>query len=166
MDVADNRWNSNSALWPWKRSREQIYSFYGPLSLLLLFGLWAMLLVAAYGLIFFGMHTPFNDPTHPVNALSRFRSSLYISGTTIFTLGLGDILPATQTARALVVIEAGTGRALGLADPGDHHVGDDAEAQPVLGSSRLGGIGLRVMDECNLSRWNAGTDELRDAEGR
>jgi len=102
-------WSFAASHWPWKKSREQIYSFYGPLSLLLLFGLWALLLVVAYGLIFFGMHTPFNDPTHPVNALARFRSCLYVSGTTIFTLGLGDVLPATHAARSLIVVEAGTG---------------------------------------------------------
>jgi hypothetical protein len=102
-------WAFVASHWPWRRSREQIYSFYGPLSLLLLFGLWASLLVASYGLIFFGMHTPFHDPLHPVTALGHLRSCLYISGTTIFTLGLGDVLPATHAARALIVVESGTG---------------------------------------------------------
>ena len=86
-----------------------MYSFYGPLSLLLLFGLWAALLVAAYALIYFGMHVPFIDPTHPVTMLGRLRSCLYVSGTTLFTLGLGDVLPATHAARMLIVAEAGTG---------------------------------------------------------
>jgi len=38
-----------------KRIREQAYSIYGPLSLLLLLGLWAVLLVTGFGLIFFAM---------------------------------------------------------------------------------------------------------------
>lgn len=102
-------WAFAASHWPWRKSREQIYSFYGPLSLLLLFAVWAMLLVASYGLIFFGMHMPFLDPTHPITALARLRSCLYVSGTTIFTLGLGDVLPATHAARAMIVVEAGTG---------------------------------------------------------
>jgi len=102
-------WAYVASHWPWRRSREQIYSFYGPLALLLLFGLWAMLLVFSYGFIFFGMHTPFVDPMHPVTVVARLRSCFYVSGTTIFTLGLGDVLPATHAARSMIVVEAGTG---------------------------------------------------------
>ena len=90
-----------------------MYSFYGPLSLLLLFGVWAGLLVVAYALIYFGMHVPFNDSFlrdgHTVTAFARLRSCLYVSGTTLFTLGLGDVLPTTTEARMLIVVEAGTG---------------------------------------------------------
>ena len=102
-------WRYVAGHWPWRRSREQMFSIYGPLSLLLLFVVWALLLVAAYGLMYFGLHAPFADPTHPVSALARLRSCLYVSGTTIFTLGLGDVLPTSHVARALIVLEAGTG---------------------------------------------------------
>jgi hypothetical protein len=102
-------WTWLTGHWPVKRSREQMYSFYGPLSLLLLFVVWAALLAAAYALIYFGMHSPFNDPTHPVTAFARLRSCFYVSGTTLFTLGLGDVLPASHAARMLIVAEAGTG---------------------------------------------------------
>ena len=91
------------------RTREQLYSIYGPLSLLLLFVVWALLLLTAYALIYFGMHTPFLDPTHPATVWARLRSCFYISGTTLFTLGLGDVLPATHAARALVVLESANG---------------------------------------------------------
>jgi hypothetical protein len=107
------------ATWgPWKllagfsrsaKKREQFYSFYGPLSLLMLFVLWAFLLTTAYAFLYFGMHMPFNDPMHPVTAWQRIRSCYYASGTTLFTLGLGDVLPATHLARLVVVLEAGTG---------------------------------------------------------
>jgi hypothetical protein len=60
-------------------------------------------------LIYFGLHMPFSDPTHPVTAFQRLRSCFYVSGTTIFTLGLGDVQPATHIARLLIVLEAGTG---------------------------------------------------------
>jgi hypothetical protein len=102
-------WKAVVGRLPRAKTREQLYSVYGPLSLLLLFVVWALLLTAAYGLIYFGMHTPFNDPTHPVTLLARMRACLYVSGTTIFTLGLGDVLPATHAARFVLVVEAGTG---------------------------------------------------------
>jgi hypothetical protein len=96
-------------LWPRSRDREQLYSIFGPLSLLLLFVVWALLLTSAYTLIYFGMHMPFTDPTHPATVFQRLRSCFYVSGTTLFTLGLGDVQPATGLARLLVVMEAGTG---------------------------------------------------------
>jgi hypothetical protein len=102
-------WKFLTGHWPAKRSREQLYSFYGPLSLLLLFGLWASLMVAAYALIYLGMHEPFHDPRQPVTVLGRLLSCIYVSGTTLFTLGLGDVLPASRAARMLIVAEAGTG---------------------------------------------------------
>ena len=77
-----------------RRLREQIQSIYGPLSLLLLFGVWAAGLIVAYALIYFGLHLPFADPTHPVTAVEQMRTCLYVSGSTLFTLGLGDVLPA------------------------------------------------------------------------
>lgn len=102
-------WKYVTSLWPTSKGREQLYSVYGPLSLLLLFVLWALLLTAAYALIYFGLHMPFNDPSHPAAAWERLRSCFYVSGTTIFTLGLGDVVPASHAARALIVLEAGTG---------------------------------------------------------
>ncbi|HEY6866832.1 MAG TPA: potassium channel family protein, partial [Candidatus Eisenbacteria bacterium] len=40
---------------------------------------------------------------------SGVRTDLYMSGTTFFTLGLGDVAPASRLARALTVVEAGVG---------------------------------------------------------
>ena len=37
------------------------------------------------------------------------RSCLYVSGTTLFTLGLGDVQPNSHIARTLIVLESGTG---------------------------------------------------------
>ena len=94
---------------PARRSREQLYSAYGPLALLVLFIVWATLLTVAYGLIYLGLKAPFNDPLHPVTFWQSLRSCLYVSGTTIFTLGLGDVQPTGYIARTLIVLEAGTG---------------------------------------------------------
>src|SRR5260370_31111571 len=42
-------------------------------------------------------------------AQPSFLTDLYLSGTTFFTLGLGDVVPHSAMARALVVTEAGFG---------------------------------------------------------
>jgi hypothetical protein len=92
-----------------KAMREQMYGIYGPMALLTLFVVWAALLIVSYGLIYFGMHSPFFDPMQPVTFLTRLRSCIYASGTTLFTLGLGDVVPTSYSARVVMVLEAGTG---------------------------------------------------------
>lgn len=92
-----------------RRMREQLNSYYGPLSLLMLFVMWAITLVTAFAFIYFGLHTPFADPLRPVTAIGQLRTCFYVSGSTLFTLGLGDVVPLNQIARFLVVTEAGTG---------------------------------------------------------
>jgi hypothetical protein len=89
--------------------REQLYSMYGPGSLLFLLVVWALLLVGGFGLLFFGLRTPFADTMAEATALARLRTNLYVSGMTLFKLGIGDVLPRSVAARALIVIEAGTG---------------------------------------------------------
>ena len=43
------------------------------------------------------------------SSLANLRTDLYVSGTTLFTLGLGDVTPQSLLVRALIVVEAGTG---------------------------------------------------------
>jgi len=102
-------WRWFAALCPMRKAREQLYGIYGPSALLFLFALWAVLLVVSYGLIYFGMRSPFVDPMHPVTALTQLRTCIYASGTTLFTLGLGDVVPSSIAARMVIVLEAGTG---------------------------------------------------------
>lgn len=87
------------------RKRESSYSFYGPLSLILLLVVWAAGLVFGFSLIYYALGNPFVDAAQGPG----FLSDLYVSGTTIFTLGLGDVTPHTGWARELVILEAGTG---------------------------------------------------------
>jgi len=96
------------------KAREQSFSIYGPLSLLMLLLIWALLLILGFGLFFFSMGSPFADSIVGSGAgmWTRFGSDLYVSGTTLGTLGLGDVLPRSPLARALVICEAGVG--LGL----------------------------------------------------
>jgi hypothetical protein len=87
------------------RKRETAFSFYGPLSLIFLLIVWAAGMVIGFALIYYAMGSPFNDALQG----HSFRSDLYVSGTTIFTLGLGDVTPKSPVTRELVILEAGTG---------------------------------------------------------
>jgi hypothetical protein len=87
------------------RKRETAFSFYGPLSLIFLLVLWASGLVIGFGLMYYSMGSPFRDATEAPD----LRTDLYVSGTTIFTLGLGDVVPQTRLSRELIILEAGTG---------------------------------------------------------
>ena len=91
--------------------REQIYSIFGPGSLLLLLVVWAVLLVSGFGLIFYGLGSPFAETAGlgGNGGLARLGTDMYVSGTTLFTLGIGDVLPRSLPARALIVVESGTG---------------------------------------------------------
>ena len=91
--------------------RDQIYSIYGPLSLLLLLSLWAILFVVGFGMFYFALGSPYGDTLVGPNASvwSRLETDLYVSGTTLFTLGLGDVVPQSVHARTLIVVESGVG---------------------------------------------------------
>jgi hypothetical protein len=88
-----------------ERKRETAFSFYGPLSLIFLLVMWAGVLIVGYALMYYSMGSPFHDPVQP----STLRTDLYVSGTTLFTLGLGDVTPLTRHSRELVILEAGMG---------------------------------------------------------
>ena len=90
------------------RKQETAFSFYGPMSLILLLAVWAGAMVLGYALLFYSMGSPFND----ASGERGWASDIYASGTTIFTLGLGDVTPLGTGARSLIILEAGTG--LGL----------------------------------------------------
>jgi hypothetical protein len=94
-----------------KKVREQIYSIYGPLSLLLLLLLWALLLILGFGMLYFSMRSPFGDVMmgHSNSAWAQLGTDLYVSGTTLFTLGLGDVVPHSLLARAFIIFESGVG---------------------------------------------------------
>jgi hypothetical protein len=85
--------------------REAYLSVFGPLSLLLLLGVWAVGLVGGFACLHWGLGSALSAP----DATSSFGTVLYFSGTTFFTLGLGDIAPRGLLTRALTVGEAGMG---------------------------------------------------------
>ena len=88
-----------------KKQRDSMLSYYGPLSLLLLLAFWAVALVFGFGLLHYGLH----DKLTGALFNSDFGNALYLSGSTLFTLGLGDIQPASPLGRFVTVLEAGIG---------------------------------------------------------
>src|SRR6266478_1980708 len=90
---------------PLDRPRENYLSYFGPLSLLLLLTAWVTGLVAGFAMMQWGLQ----DRLNIVERAAPFSTYLYLSGTTFFTLGLGDVLPLGPKGRELVVLEAGLG---------------------------------------------------------
>src|SRR5689334_7410298 len=85
--------------------RDNFLSYYGPLSLILLLGVWAMSLTISFAM----MHWGFGDRLVGPEGADSFGGALYMSGSTYFTLGMGDVTSRTIFGRFLTVAEAGTG---------------------------------------------------------
>src|SRR6058998_569513 len=94
---------------PWARGarriksparREAVLGYFGPFSLILLLGLWAVGLIFGFALLQYGAGEHLQLSNEPIT----FARILYHSGETFFTLGYGDITPNSPIARALVVI--------------------------------------------------------------
>ncbi len=85
--------------------REFYLGYFGPLSLLLLLILWAILLIIGYTLLQWGCASPVISPEKP----ATFETYLYMSGVTFVTLGFGDVTPLFGLGRLLAVMEGGTG---------------------------------------------------------
>ena len=88
------------------RKRQDVYlSYYGPVSLPVLVVLWGVSLMVGFALLYWAT----GSGVSAAEGVPAFLTDLYFSGTTFFTLGLGDVTPRTVIARALVVVEAGMG---------------------------------------------------------
>jgi len=87
------------------KRREEYLSLFGPLSLLGLLAIWAIGLITGYAMVQWAIHSRLNIPDSSVS----FGTYLYLSGTTFFTLGYGDVTPVTPLGRAIEVVEAGNG---------------------------------------------------------
>lgn len=89
-----------------RHGRETFLSFYGPLSLIMLLGVWAIILILAFATLQWAQGSPLSAPG---NRPATFGTDVYMSGTTFFTLGLGDVVPTTPLSRAITVVEGGMG---------------------------------------------------------
>jgi hypothetical protein len=98
-------WRAIARLTPVGEQREAFLSVYGPISLLALLVLWAVLLVLGFALIHWGGGSQLVAPS----GVSGFAADLFFSGATLFTLSLGDMTPASRLGRVFTVVEAGFG---------------------------------------------------------
>ncbi|HVH10642.1 MAG TPA: potassium channel family protein [Gemmatimonadales bacterium] len=87
------------------RRREAFLAVFGPGSLLLLLTVWAVGIVLAFALVQWAGGSALTMQ----GSLPGFGADLYMSGTTFFTLGLGDVVPRSGLAKMLAVVEAGMG---------------------------------------------------------
>jgi hypothetical protein len=91
-----------------RRSRwrgEGYLSLYGPLSLIGLLGTWAVGLIVGFGLWQWAL----GSHLHGAGMPTSLGTDVYMSGTTFFTLGIGDVTPTSTSARCLTVLESGVG---------------------------------------------------------
>ncbi len=84
--------------------RDRILAVFGPLMLLILIAIWAAMLIFGFAMVIWGVRA-----TTLAGHGTTFGSAVYVSGTTYFTLGLGDVTPTTTTGRIIMVVEAGVG---------------------------------------------------------
>jgi hypothetical protein len=98
-------WRDFAAFVRKKKRRETFLSIYGPLSLIVLIALWAVGLIFAFAMLHWASGTTLNVPRET----QAFTTDLYMSGTTFFTLGFGDVTPTDTFGRFLAVLEAGMG---------------------------------------------------------
>jgi Ion channel len=85
--------------------RERFLAVYGPLSLVGLLGVWAVGLVAGFAALHWSIGSNLQTPA----GAAHLADDIYMSGTTFFTLGLGDVHPIGHVARVLTVAEGGLG---------------------------------------------------------
>src|SRR5262245_30264264 len=81
-------WRQAARLLAPGRSRETYLSLFGPLSLLALFATWMIGLMVGFALLHWSLDTPLRTPDERAD----FLSYLYLSGTTLTTLGYGDLV--------------------------------------------------------------------------
>lgn len=100
------RWTRVARLIKSTARREGFLAYFGPMSLILLLGFWALGLIFGFACVQYGLgeHLQLS-----ANETVTFGKLVYHSGETFFTLGYGDIVPTNSMARALAVLEAGMG---------------------------------------------------------
>jgi hypothetical protein len=98
-------WLAVAGLIPLHKRRETFIGFFGPFSVIMLIILWATGLVFGFALL----HWASGSAITVREGTAGFSTYLYLSGTTLFTLGLGDVIPGAPFGRGLIAFEAGLG---------------------------------------------------------
>jgi hypothetical protein len=85
--------------------RLHFLAVFGPLSVMRLLIVWAVLIIVAFTLIYHALGSRFLSSAGSV----RFDGLLYMSASTFLTLGLGEFNCSDPIGRLFIVLEAGTG---------------------------------------------------------
>jgi hypothetical protein len=80
--------------------REEFFAVFAPLMLILMMALWVALLIFGFGLLFWAMRGGI-APSH-----SSFATALYFAGTSLLTVGFGDIVGRDAGPRLASVLAA------------------------------------------------------------
>jgi hypothetical protein len=108
-----NRYFFRHTWWAWSRlaerlpagpKRENLVGIYGPLSMVLLFSLWAICLIMGFAVLQWALQSLLGESQAP--SVGR---EIIMSGDAFFTLGYGDLVPSHAVPRLLIILEAGTG---------------------------------------------------------
>jgi len=83
--------------------REDFLGTFAPFELVLLLALWMTMLVNGWGIFFYGIRSQL----HP-SALT-LTDTIYYAGSSLFTIGYGDIVPHTTLARFMSIVSAASG---------------------------------------------------------
>jgi hypothetical protein len=97
-------WSSIACAIEKRPRRENFLGSYALLAILGLFMVWAAGLIVGFAMLHWALGSRLAGV-----GVAGFAADLYMSGTTFFTLGLGDLHPTSAPARILTVVESGTG---------------------------------------------------------
>jgi len=84
-------------------TREDMLGGYGPLAVVMLLGIWVVILTAGFALMLWALR----EQTRP--ELRSYWEALYFSGSSLLTIGFGDIVGTAGLARVVVLVEGGVG---------------------------------------------------------
>lgn len=85
--------------------REAYLAYFGPLITLSLLAVWAVGMIVGFALLQWSLGSQVTAP----EGRPGLGTDVYLSGTTFFTLGLGDVVPKSAAARIVLVVESGVG---------------------------------------------------------
>jgi Ion channel len=85
------------------QARERMLGTFAPAVVVVLLAFWLMGLVFGFGLIFTALRQQLEPLVHD------FPTALYFAGTSVLTIGFGDIVPTSGLARVLALVAGGTG---------------------------------------------------------
>ena len=101
-------WTLSSSWIGDSRRRQNWLAIYGPFSVIMQLVVWGLMCIFGYAMLHKGLHTSLT----PFTASLSFENFLYLSGDTLFTLGMGNVSPQNRLGKLLVIIEAANGLAL------------------------------------------------------